>query len=98
VRAQSTPADPTALVSPAGERSSGGAALEPLLGLLPGGALGAAVASVAPALCERACRGVADRRSALSRLLPARAKRTARVRVRRAEGGPEGGPEAGRPQ
>jgi predicted DCC family thiol-disulfide oxidoreductase YuxK len=82
------------LVSPGGERTSGGAALGPLLELLPGGAGGARVASAAPALCERAYRLVADHRSTLSKLLPAGAKQRARVRVGRAEAGP--GP--GRPQ
>jgi predicted DCC family thiol-disulfide oxidoreductase YuxK len=82
------------LVSPTGERRSGGAALAPLLGLLPGGAPAAALAAAAPALGEGAYRRVADHRSALSRLLPARAKRRAQASVRRAEAGPE----ASRPQ
>ena len=76
------------LVSPDGDRSSGGAALAPLLGLLPGGALGAAAASAAPAASECAYRWVADHRSGLSRLLPAAAKRRARAAVRLAEAGP----------
>ena len=95
------------LVSPGGERSSGGAAFAPLLELLPGGALGARLASAAPSSSERAYRWVADRRSTLSRLLPAQAKRRAEVRVRSAEAaaapGPgrilaEGGPAPRRPQ
>ena len=67
------------LISPAGERSSGGAALGPLLGQLPGGGLGAALASAAPTLAEHAYRWVADHRSALSGPLPAGAKRRARA-------------------
>ena len=86
------------LISPAGERSSGGAALGPLLGLLPGGTLGARVASASPALSERAYRWVADHRSLLSRPLSAGAKRRARDRVRRAEAGAEAGTAPGRPQ
>ncbi len=80
------------LISPAGERSSGGAAFGPLLRLLPGGTPGAAAASAAPALAERAYGWVADHRAALSRLLPARAKRRARDTVSRAEAQPGPGP------
>ena len=76
------------LVGPDGARSSGGAAIAPLLRLLPGGTPLAAAASLAPGLSGRAYRGVAEHREGLSRLLPGRAKRRARVAVQRAEAGP----------
>ena len=82
------------LISPDGGRSSGGAAFAPLLRLLPGGAPGAAVTSAAPGLSERGYRWVADHRSALSRLVPARSKLWAQDVVGRAEAEP--GP--GRPR
>jgi predicted DCC family thiol-disulfide oxidoreductase YuxK len=73
------------LVSPCGERSSSGAALSRLLGLLPGGALPAAATERFPALTERAYRWVADHRSALSKLVPAASKRRADARVHACE-------------
>ena len=63
------------LLSPAGERWSAGAALGPLLRLLPRGALPAAVVERFPAVVEGGYRWVADHRAALGRLVPARAKR-----------------------
>jgi predicted DCC family thiol-disulfide oxidoreductase YuxK len=57
------------LVSPDGRRWSAGAAAPPLLRLLPGGELPAAVLAAAPGLTERAYRWVADHRSQLGRLL-----------------------------
>ena len=70
------------LVSPAGERFSGGAALPPLLRLLPGGRAPAAAFARFPGLTDRGYRWVAEHRVGLSRLLPGRLKRRAdRLRV-----------------
>ncbi len=80
------------LVGPDGARSSGGAAIAPLLRLLPGGTPLAAAASLAPGLSERGYRWVADHREGLSRLLPGRAKQRARLAVERAEAGPRAVP------
>jgi predicted DCC family thiol-disulfide oxidoreductase YuxK len=71
------------LISPAGDRSSGGAALPPLLRLLPGGSVPAATFARFPRLTERGYRWVADHRSGLSKLVPNGAKRRATERVRR---------------
>jgi predicted DCC family thiol-disulfide oxidoreductase YuxK len=83
-----TPAERNAswhLVSPSGERHSGGAALAPLLGLLPGGrVLSAGVARV-PSLADRGYRLTAAHRMQLSKFVPAAAKRRARARVRQRE-------------
>lgn len=65
------------LLSPSGGRQSAGAALPPLLRLLPGGAAPAAVFARFPAATERGYRWIADHRSALARLLPAALKRRA---------------------
>jgi predicted DCC family thiol-disulfide oxidoreductase YuxK len=73
------------LVSPAGERHSGGAALPPLLRLLPRGRGPAAAFAHVPALTDRGYRWVADHRSQLSRFVPARAKRNADESIRRRE-------------
>jgi len=73
------------LVSPDGRRWSAGAAAAPLLRLLPGGGLPARALAGAPNLTERSYRWVADHRSLLSRMLPARAKRRADIRIARAE-------------
>lgn len=70
------------LVSPAGSRHSGGAAVVPALRLLPGGRLPAAAFARFPRLTETAYRSVAEHRSQLSRLIPTTAKRNARRRVR----------------
>jgi predicted DCC family thiol-disulfide oxidoreductase YuxK len=69
------------LVSPDGRRWSGGAAAPPLLRLLPGGNLPAAVLDRAPRLTESAYRWVADHRSKLSRAIPSRAKDRADARI-----------------
>ena len=69
------------LISPGGDRWSGGAALAPLLGLLPGGRLPAAAFARLPDLTDRGYRWVADRRTSLSRLVPAWAKRRAAERL-----------------
>jgi predicted DCC family thiol-disulfide oxidoreductase YuxK len=56
-------------VTPDGRVWSAGAALAPVLRVLPGGRPIAAIAEVAPDLMERAYRLVAERRGALGRLL-----------------------------
>ena len=73
------------LVSPDGERRSGGAALPALLRLLPAGWPAAAVLDRSPRLTERGYRWVADHRSQLSRLVPAGAKRRAAQHIERRE-------------
>jgi predicted DCC family thiol-disulfide oxidoreductase YuxK len=83
------PAERTAswhLISPTGERHSGGAALPPLLGLLPGGRAAAAGFARFPSRTDRGYRWVAEHRSHLSRWVPAAAKRRARDYVRAREG------------
>jgi predicted DCC family thiol-disulfide oxidoreductase YuxK len=74
------------LVAADGRRRSGGAALPPLLRLLPGGSVPAAAIARVPRATEAGYRWVADRRSQLSRLVPAGAKRRAAQRVREREG------------
>jgi predicted DCC family thiol-disulfide oxidoreductase YuxK len=69
------------LISPNGRRWSAGAAAPPLLELLPGGRLPAAVLARAPGMTERAYRWVAEHRSTFSRLIPASAKRRADARI-----------------
>ncbi len=73
------------LVSPRGERSSAGAAAPPLLRLLGGGRLPAAVLASMPRLTERAYRLIADHRSSLGRAIPSAAKRRADARIARRE-------------
>lgn len=75
------------LVSPDGHRESAGAAAAPMLRLLPGGALPAAVLARVPDRTQRAYEWVADHRSTLSRLMPSRAKRRATRLVRQRERG-----------
>jgi predicted DCC family thiol-disulfide oxidoreductase YuxK len=65
------------LISPAGQRWSAGAALPPLLRLLPAGAAPAALFAHFPTATERGYRLVADHRAGLGRLVPARLKRRA---------------------
>ena len=69
------------LISPRGERCSGGDALSPLLRALHGGRLPAALFARFPRLCARGYRWVADHRSGLSRWVPAPAKERAGRRV-----------------
>jgi predicted DCC family thiol-disulfide oxidoreductase YuxK len=57
------------LVAGDGSRHSAGAAFEPLLRLLPGGAPLGALAGASPALTEAGYRAVADRRAGLHKLL-----------------------------
>jgi predicted DCC family thiol-disulfide oxidoreductase YuxK len=73
------------LVSPAGTRWSAGAAFAPLLRLLPAGAGPAIACERFPLAAERGYRWVADRRSALSHLLPGAVKRAASAHVHRRE-------------
>lgn len=75
------------LVSPDGDRRSGGDAVAPLFELLPGGRAPAAAAAGLPRLTDRAYRWVADHRTQLSRLVPARLKGRAAERVARREAG-----------
>lgn len=56
------------LVSPSGKRWSAGAAVPPLLRLLPGGNPLAALLAASPRTTERAYRFVADHRDAFGRL------------------------------
>lgn len=83
------------LISPAGERRSGGDAVPLLLTLLPGGRLPAAAFARFPKLTDRGYRWVAEHRSQLSRLVPKRVKQRASVRVRRHEQGRKVGYPAG---
>jgi predicted DCC family thiol-disulfide oxidoreductase YuxK len=79
-----TPAERLAswhLISPDGTRHSGGAALSPLLALLPHGRVPAAVLARVPGLTDRGYRFTAEHRAQLARLVPARAKRRAGERV-----------------
>jgi len=62
------------LVSPSGQRRSAGAALPPLLRLLPSGRAPAALFARFPAATERGYRLVAAHRTGLGRLVPARLK------------------------
>ena len=73
------------LVSPSGERHSGGAALAPLLRVLPAGRIPAAGLARLPNLTDRGYRWVAEHRSQLSRWVPSRAKHSAAQRVERRE-------------
>jgi predicted DCC family thiol-disulfide oxidoreductase YuxK len=69
------------LVSAEGDVWSAGAALEPLLRLLPGGRPLAAIAAWAPRLSARGYRWVAERRGTFGRLLTAGARRRADERI-----------------
>lgn len=69
------------LISPAGARRSGGAAVVEALRLLPGGRIPAAAFARFPGLTEKAYRWAAEHRSQLSRFIPTTAKRTAHRRV-----------------
>jgi predicted DCC family thiol-disulfide oxidoreductase YuxK len=74
------------LIAPDGSRRSAGAALAPVLRLLPAGRLPAAVLADMPAAAEVGYRWVADHRAQLSRVVPASLKRDAAERVRAREG------------
>ncbi|HEX8690357.1 MAG TPA: DUF393 domain-containing protein [Solirubrobacterales bacterium] len=73
------------LISPAGVRRSGGAAVAPLLELLPGGRVPAGALARFPRLTARAYRWVAEHRTQLSRWVPTSMKLRARERVRQHE-------------
>ena len=73
------------LISPTGERRSGGAALPPLLRALPAGRLAAAGCARFPKLTDRGYRWVAEHRSQLSKWLPSSAKQRASQRVHQRE-------------
>ena len=75
------------LISPTGERESGGTALAPILRLLPGGRVPAAAFARLPRLSERGYRWVADHRSQLSKAVPAGAKQRGARLVREREPG-----------
>jgi predicted DCC family thiol-disulfide oxidoreductase YuxK len=79
------------LVTPDGTRLSAGEALPPLLRLLSGGRLLAAIAARSPRATSAGYRWVATHRIGISRFVPRRAKRRAgeRVREREAELSPE---------
>jgi predicted DCC family thiol-disulfide oxidoreductase YuxK len=77
------------LVSPDGSRRSGGAAIAPLLRLLPAGAAPAAIFARFPGLTDRGYRWVAENRSGLSRWVPKGSKERARARVGSATGAPQ---------
>jgi predicted DCC family thiol-disulfide oxidoreductase YuxK len=83
-----TPAERMAswhLISPTGERCSGGAALPALLRLLPGGRLPAAGFAWFSGLTDRGYRWVAEHRSQLSKWVPSTAKQGATERVHQRE-------------
>jgi predicted DCC family thiol-disulfide oxidoreductase YuxK len=65
------------LVDASGRRNSAGAALAPVLTLLPGGRFPAALVARMPHLTERGYRWVVDHRGFLGRFVPARARRWA---------------------
>ncbi len=73
------------LVSPDGTRLSGGDALPPLLKLLRGGRIPAAVAARFPRLTGAGYRWVATHRIGISRFVPRRWKERAAERVRERE-------------
>jgi predicted DCC family thiol-disulfide oxidoreductase YuxK len=72
------------LISPIGERRSGGAAVSPLLRVLAG-RLPAAGFARFPRLTDRGYRWVAEHRSQLSKLVPASAKQRGSQRVHQRE-------------
>jgi predicted DCC family thiol-disulfide oxidoreductase YuxK len=73
------------LISPAGERQSAGAAIPPLLRLLPRGSVPAATFARFPRLTDLGYRWVADHRTHLSKFVPASWKARGGERVRRRE-------------
>jgi predicted DCC family thiol-disulfide oxidoreductase YuxK len=79
------------LVGPDGRVLSAGAAVGPVLRLLPGGRPLAALADAAPGLTERAYRGVVRHRGTLGRLVPARSRARARRRIAARARGSAGG-------
>jgi predicted DCC family thiol-disulfide oxidoreductase YuxK len=83
-----TPAERMAswhLISPTGERRSGGEAVAPVLRLLPGGRLPAAGLARFSRLTDCAYRWIAEHRSQLSKCVPSSAKERAAERVHERE-------------
>ena len=78
------------LVDPQGRRTSAGAAVAPLLDLLPAGAPAAAVARALPGPVERTYRLVALNRATVGRLVGDGGRAWAELRIARREYGPEG--------
>jgi predicted DCC family thiol-disulfide oxidoreductase YuxK len=76
------------LVAPSGERRSAGAALAPMLVLLPHGRPLSAVLDRIPAVVDRGYLWIAGHRRALSRLVPSRWKRAGAALVSERERGP----------
>ncbi len=74
------------LVGADGTVASGGAAVAPLLRLLPGGSPAAAVAERLPGAVDRAYRWAVRHRAALGRGIPARVARWAERRIAIARG------------
>lgn len=75
----------------AGERRSAGAAVAPILRLLPGGRGPAALAERAPGATDRSYRWVAEHRGRIGRAIRPRQARWAERQIRRREGEPEPG-------
>lgn len=73
------------LISPTGARRSGGAAVPPLLRVLPRGRVLAAAFARFPSLTDRGYRWVAEHRSQLSRWVPMSVKQHASERIRQRE-------------
>jgi predicted DCC family thiol-disulfide oxidoreductase YuxK len=73
------------LISPTGERHSGGAAVPVLLRVLPGGRAPAASLSRIPRPIDRAYTWVAEHRSQLSRVVPSAAMKRGRDAVSQRE-------------
>ena len=71
------------LVNADGTVRSGGQALAPLFGLLPGGRAPSALARRFPAAADHGYRWVADHRSQLGRLIPARVRRRAEAALQK---------------
>jgi predicted DCC family thiol-disulfide oxidoreductase YuxK len=71
------------LIDSDGQRESAGAAVPPLLALLPGGPVPSHVLARFPSQTERAYRAVADNRSAIGRWIPSGVKRRATAAVGR---------------
>ena len=69
------------LVDASGSRTSGGAAVAPLLLLLPGGRPAAALATRVPRTVDAGYRSVVRRRASLGKLVTAGAARRARRRI-----------------
>lgn len=73
------------LISATGRRRSGGAAISPLLALLPAGRLPAAAFARFPTLTDRGYRWVAEHRSQLSKWVPGSAKQRSTQRIHQLE-------------